>query len=808
MPTYCQVAVALPVHEPFTYSVPPALLGSLSMGHAVLVPFGPRKITGYVLAAGPDVPPPPKGKARPVERLLDPQPAFDATQLSFFRWIADYYRSGLGEVISTALPAKLKATTRTVHLATEEGVDALAAGMGEGHSGEVLREVIQRPKLTRRGLQRRMRELMEPKECAHAIDALLRKGWIEAEQLESGGVGGTENWWVQEVPVEQAAKLMKRMGARQLAVLECIAAAGGAISASVLAADQGPYARTAAKAMLAAGVLSQEVRERRDAVVAGELPESRGAPTLTAAQQGAVDTILGPPKPHLLYGVTGAGKTEVYLRAAASILERDKQVLLLVPEIGLTPLLTGRFRARFGDAVAVLHSGLTPAQKLREWRRIRAGEARVAVGARSALFAPFVNLGLLIVDEEHDDSYKQDDGVRYNARDLAIVRGHMAECPVVMGSATPSLESWHNAQTGRYGLIQLLERPTPRPVPKVELIDMTQEPKEPDGRRPIVARSVHRALKECFAAGGQAIVLYNRRGFATLVECEDCGASYSCPSCGVSLVLHQHKRTLSCHYCGFHRKMANDCGACGGTLQIMGKGTERIEQVMAEMFPEIPVSRMDADTTAARGAHFEILDAFRRGKTRLLVGTQIVAKGHDFPDVSLAVVLGADHVLRMPDFRAAERSFSLLTQLGGRAGRGDRPGRMLVQTSQKDHYVFGLLGDYATFATEELKHRDLLRYPPIARLGLIRIEGSIQNQALEASWTLLRRLRATCDGKIIEVQGPAQAAMPRLVGRWRYQILLRGNEPRAFRKWLRTIDLSGIGKGVRVSLDVDPRHLM
>ena len=800
--------MALPVHEGFTYAVPAALQGQLALGHAVLAPFGPRKVTGYVLDVGPHVPPPPKGKARKIERLLDPEPAFDPTQLQLFRWIADYYRSGLGEVISTALPARLKASSRRVHIASEQGVDALALNAATGHPGEVLREVIQRPGLTKRGLQRRLREILEPKECERALEALIRKEWVEVEERVSGGTGGTEAWWVLQIAPQELPTLLPKAGKRQKGVVQAIADAGGAMAQSRLKAEQGPYARAAAKSLADAGVLQEELRERHDPVVHGELPETREPPSLTPAQQGAVDAILGPPRPHLLYGVTGAGKTEVYLRAAAEVIQRGQQVLVLVPEIGLTPLLTGRFRARFGDSVAVLHSGLTPAQRLQEWRRIRAQVAQVAVGARSALFAPFQDLGLLIVDEEHDDSYKQDDGVRYNARDLAVVRGGMSKCPVVLGSATPSLESWHNAQADRYGLIQLLERPTPRPVPTVELVDMTQQPRDEDGRRPIVSEPVRHALTQCFAEGGQAIVLYNRRGFATLVECGDCGSAYSCPSCGVSLVLHRSKATLSCHYCGFHRRMVDDCPACGGTLEVMGKGTERIEQVLVEMFPEVPVARMDADTTAARGAHFEILETFRKGEARLLVGTQIVAKGHDFPDVSLAVVLGADHVLRMPDFRAAERSFALLTQLGGRAGRGDRAGRMMVQTSNGGHYVFQLLGDYADFAAEEIKHRELLRYPPVARLALLRVEGSVQQQALDASWTLLRRLRATCDGKTIEVLGPAQAAMPRLVGRWRYQIMLRGNDPRAFRRWLRGVDLSHPGKGVRVSLDVDPRHLM
>lgn len=802
---FVQVAVALPVRGHFTYRVPSLLLGQVGVGHAVLVPFGPRKVTGYVVA---DAGTPDLKRIKPLDRLLDPRPAFDATQLRFFHWVARYYQAGLGEVIATALPSAMKAGTRTVHLATDQGVEALAQGAVQDAPAEVLRELVARPGLTRRGVQRRLRDLLEPKESKRALDALLRKGWAEAEQKQTGGTVAMEATLVLEIDPAELSAHLPRAGARQRAVVQAIAAAGGVMTKAQLVADQGPYARTAVKALSEAKVVTEELRERRDAVVQGELPERRAPPTLTPAQQAAVAAILGPPRAHLLHGVTGAGKTEVYLRAAAQVLERGQQVLVLVPEIGLTPLLTGRFRARFGDQVAVLHSGLTPAQRVTEWRRIRAGAANVAVGARSALFAPFQDLGLLVVDEEHDDSYKQDDGVRYNARDLAIVRGHQAGCPVVLGSATPALESWHNARTGRYGLIQLLERPTPRPVPAIELVDLNQEPKGEDGRAPLVAAPIQDAMTRALADGSQVIVLYNRRGYATMVECQDCGASFDCPSCGVSLVLHQSQRTLTCHYCGFHREMPRECTLCGGVLDELGKGTERIEQALAELFPDVALDRMDADTTGARGAHHRILERFRTGQTQLLVGTQIVAKGHDFPNVSLAVILGVDHVMRMPDFRAAERAFALITQLAGRAGRGDRPGRVLLQTRQPEHYVFQHLGDFDAFARQEVRQRELLRYPPMARLALVRVEGALRGPTDDAAWALQRRLRATADGETIEVLGPAKAALPRLMGRWRLQLMLRGSDPRAFSSWLRDSDLSPPGKGVRVVLDVDPRSLL
>ena len=802
MDRFVRIAVALPLPEPFTYGLPEALVGEVRLGHVVLVPFGPRKVTGYVLAtlAEPDCDP---SRVRPILRLLDPEPAFDPTQLRFLEWMADYYLASLGETIATALPAGMAAKSRLIWEATTEGVEALATDALDPEQAEVLREIVARPGLTRRGLARRLRDLLEPDRTTKALDALRRKGWVDKESVEVGGAGGL----VREVRL--AGHLHGRAGKRQLAVVQALAQAGGYLDLSELVASQGPYARTAVKRLAEQGVVEVGTREVRDPVVAGVLPDEREPPELLPAQQVAVTEILGPARPWLLYGVTGSGKTEVYLRCAAEVLERGQQVLVLVPEIGLTPLLTGRFRARFGDRVAVLHSGLTGAQRLQEWRRIRAREAQVAVGARSALFAPFEDLGLVVVDEEHDYSYKQDDGVRYNARDMAVVRGSLARCPVVLGSATPSMESWRNAFSERYGLLELLERATPRPVPQIEVVHLRQQPRE-DDKLPLLAAPVADALREVLLEGtGKAIVLYNRRGYATYVMCPDCGGSYACPSCGISLVLHRHHHTLTCHTCGFHRDEPRSCPACHSErLEVLGTGTERVEEALRELLPGIGIARMDADTTQARGSHFELLERFRSGEFRVLVGTQMVAKGHDFPDVHLAVVVSADHALRMPDFRAAERTFALLTQVAGRAGRGEVPGRVLVQTLHEEHPVLELLGDPKTFYEEEAHQRRLLGYPPFTRLALLRVEAADRREAWRAAQELATRLRDTAAGGVIQVRGPAAAARPRQVGRWRYQVVLRGWDGKRFREWLREQDLTPPKRGVRLVVDVDPRNLM
>ena len=794
------------MRETYTYGVPVHLEGLLRLGHAVLVPFGKQTVTAYVLETKKEIDFDPR-KLKPIGRLLDPETVFDAQQLRFFRWIADYYRSALGEVIATALPSAFKGRSKSVHFATDEGVRALGLDDVEGAEAELLRECIARPGLTRRGLVKRLRDLIEEKDAEKALDTLLRKTLVHREQSTLSGPGSYVRIVRTCISSQEIQTRLPKPGKRQKSVLEFLEQAQDFVDLPELLAEQGPYARTALRKLIELGIVEESRREIMDAVSIGEMPASKEAPVLTDPQRTAVNSILGPTKSWLLHGVTGAGKTEVYLHAAQEVINKDQEVLVLVPEIGLTPLLTGRFRARFGDDIAVLHSGLTGAQRLREWRRIRAGQAKVTVGARSALFAPFNKLGLIVVDEEHDDSYKQDEGVRYNARDMAVVLGHLMQCPVVLGSATPSIESYRNAQTGRYGLLELLSRPTPRPVPDIEMVDMNLVERV-NGSKPLLSPQVEEGLRDCFQGGGKAIVLYNRRGYATFVQCEDCGASYRCPSCGVALVLHQRQSTLTCHYCGFHQPKEKECSQCGGHLIEMGKGTERVEEVLKNTFPDIPIGRMDADTTSTRGAHHKILEAFRKGETRMLVGTQIVAKGHDFPDVHLAVVVGADHVLMMPDFRAAERSFSLLTQLAGRAGRGDVSGRVLVQTHHPDHFALKKLGDYPSFYAQEAHHRQVLKYPPFGRLCLIRIEASDRQLATQSAFDLAAKLRQQVDSRKIQILGPAPAALPRLLGRWRIQIILRGMDAKAFRTWLRNLELKPPTKRVRMVVDVDPRYLM
>jgi primosomal protein N' (replication factor Y) len=808
--SYALVAVSRPVPGPLTYAIPAILEPDVRVGHVVLVPFGAKGAeTGYVvgLTADPAFDP---AKIKPIHRLVDPEPAFDERQLAFFQWIADYYVAPLGAVIHTALPSEIGARVLRVVEPTEPGVLALTRHEVDGAAAHVLREVIARPGLTKKGLLRRLQDELGD-ESEKALDALFRKGLVAWGEREIEGPKGRIRVATLQLPLDEARERVPARSTRMRALIDAVA--GGPVDVRALTAAQGASSSAAIARLVELGVIAIHEREDRDAIDDGSPLGPAHPPVLNADQQAALAAIAASNGTSLLFGVTGSGKTEVFLGAAREVLARGRQVLVLVPEIGLTPQLVGRFKARFGEGVAVLHSGLTGGERLGQWRRIRAGEAQVAVGARSALFAPFRDLGLVVVDEEHDDSYKQDDGVRYNARDLAVVLGRNHGSAVVLASATPSLESWNNARTGRYALLRLPHRATKSAVPTVEIVDLTALEWPEDQPRPLFHPHVVAGLHEALDAGGKVIVLYNRRGYATMVQCTSCGGTYECPNCGITLTLHRSARIVACHYCGLKLPFDQHCPACHKpTLEELGKGTERVDEELRALFPDVAVARMDADTTAVRGAHHRILADFREGRSRILVGTQIVAKGHDFPDVQAAVVVSADHGFRMPDFRAAERTWALLVQVAGRAGRGDRPGRVFLQTWTPDHYVLTHLDTPEGFYEAELKLRSTLRYPPFTRLCLIRLEGVDRDRVRDAAAALGRALKADAARATgVDILGPSPAALAKLVGRWRWQLVVRGRDVKAWHGFVAAhagLVYAAAKGGVRTTIDIDPRHLM
>jgi primosomal protein N' (replication factor Y) len=513
-------------------------------------------------------------------------------------------------------------------------------------------------------------------------------------------------------------------------------------------------------------------------------------------------------KGFLLHGITGSGKTEVYLHVIADALAAGRGALVLVPEISLTPQLAARFRARFGDEVAVLHSGLTDRERFDEWSRLRDGTARIALGARSAVFAPVARLGAVVVDEEHDSSFKQEEGVRYHARDVALVRAQRAHAVCVLGSATPSLESFHGARTGgRIQLLELPERATARPLPQVELVDLRVHRPDPDS---LLTAPLAAAVGETLERGEQVILFLNRRGFHTFVLCVSCGHAFRCPSCSVSLTYHRQRDRLLCHYCGHSERVPVACPSCAATESISrrGLGTERVADAIVARFPRARIGRLDRD--AAVGTAIEkVLGRMARGELDILVGTQMVAKGHDFPGVTLVGVLLADTGLSLPDFRASERTFQLLTQVAGRAGRGERPGRVLIQSYRVDAVAVAAARehDYRRFSDSELAAREELDYPPFGHLAAIRLDGPDGREVESEAARLAERARGMVPAdRGVTVLGPSEAPLARLKGRTRWHMWLRARERRDLRAFLRALVPAGQARSgsVRLTVDVDP----
>ncbi len=521
-----------------------------------------------------------------------------------------------------------------------------------------------------------------------------------------------------------------------------------------------------------------------------------------SVSKGAFDVFL-------LHGVTGSGKTEVYLQSIAALAGTGRGAIVLVPEIALTPQLLARFRARFGSRVAVLHSGLTDRERADEYRRIQSGRVDVAVGARSAVFAPFERLGLLIVDEEHENSYKQDEGLRYHARDVAVMRAKLEHAVALLGSATPSLESFFNARSGKYRYLRLANRVDHRPMPRVQIVDVRTLPKNN-----LYSLTLIQDIKQRLDEQEQTLLLLNRRGFSSLLICRDCGQAIKCPSCSVSLTFHKSEQKLKCHYCGHLMPPPAVCPAClGAALKPLGSGTQKVEEELRALFPDARINRMDSDAVRGRNAYERLLQKMDQREVDILLGTQMIAKGHDFPAVTLVGVVDADVGLNLPDFRAAEKTFQLVTQAAGRAGRGELGGEVVIQTMNGSHYAIrhSMTHDYEGFYDEEINYRSQLGYPPIGRMIKLEISSPDEDHAADAANAARGRIRHLMRGKDVVLLGPAPAPIARVRGRYRYHLILLSRT----REKMRTLAIEGrnaveekFGRKCRVIIDVDPVNLM
>jgi primosomal protein N' (replication factor Y) len=834
MPAYCEVALPVPLDQTFTYGV--RLGQQPQRGARVIAPFRNEKLIGVVTAL--DAKPPANVEVKYLEAVLDEEPLLSDHLLELAEWIAQYYLAPLGEVLRAMLPLAAEVRRTVYYRLTDLGRDILARSMDGDQGKGIAPQVRRRGKLSAKlsnenqDMERRVLDRLSSGEPVKVstlrtttaaslllLAAMARKKWIARETAAAE----RDARRMERFAVLIADGRLPALTEKQTAILAELAASGGELPLAELRRRDLPSStlQTLVRRALV------RIDERPEAFRLGGITPSSEMFSLNAAQTDALATItgaIGAFHPFLLYGVTGSGKTAVYLAAMQKALDRGLTSILLVPEIGLTPQMAGLLDRAFGQKVALLHSALTPEERSEQWRRIRRGDAPIVVGTRSAIFAPAPNLGLILVDEEHDQSYKQEETPRYNARDVAVMRAKLAGAVVVMGSATPSLESWQNAERGKYTRIELRDRVMNRPLPEVELVDMRREFQE-SGQDQLFSRSLVEQTKAALERGEQALILLNRRGYSFAVMCRSCGEKLECQNCAIALTHHKASldssveaiagQRLECHYCGYKRTVPARCPKCDSDhLYYLGAGSQQGEEKLAEIFPGARIGRMDRDTVRGRYDLEHLLARLHSGEINLLVGTQMIAKGHDIHSVTLVGVVGCDHALSMPDFRAAERVFQLMTQVSGRAGRGDLPGRVVVQTYYPDHYAIlaATTHDYAAFAERELKFRRMMHYPPFGALANV----LVQSQKLEeaAGWAgILGKylLQNQNRGAAVRVLGPCTAPIARIKNVYRFHIILKSANRKALNEALRGMLAHAAEKDVprrNLIVDVDALRLM
>ena len=809
---YIEVAVALPVSNTFTYEVPEPLRPSATVGKRVLVPFKNLQVTAYILQVLPTTD---QTGIKKILDILDDIPMFPPSMIRFFRWIAGYYRYPIGEVIKGALPGGLNITQVETVGITDKGRSVLSGSSLKSPDRTVLKALENRGPLRLRTLYKEFKEELPPR----ALRTLELAGWVTRERkLRAGRVRPKMERYIRAVDGRPSGDALSQVRRNILKIIED----DGEISLKALK-DMVPSAGRLVKKMADDGFLSLVERSVYRDPFGEPIAPDFGPPELTRDQDSVVGHLLNALgkgfQAYLLYGITASGKTEVYMRAVAATLERDQQALVLVPEIALISQMERLFRARFGDCVALLHSGLSEGERFDQWMRILRKEARVAIGARSAIFAPFEHLGLIVVDEEHDDSYKQESKLRYHARDLAVVRAKSQGAVALLGSATPSVGSYYNVHTGKFRGLNLSKRIENRLLPEVTIVDL-HEPGERRRAKPFITKELEDAIAETLHRGEQTLIFLNRRGFANYPACVHCGTPVRCKNCDITMTLHQEANAFKCHYCGYTQAQAAGCRVCGSSkIKLLGLGTERVEAKIKEIFPEVSVARLDRDTTARKGALVKILKDLRTGAIDILIGTQMVAKGHDYPNITLVGIICADLSLNFPDFRAGERTFQLLAQVAGRAGRGARPGRVILQTFNPDHFCILTAKDqdYRAFYDHEISYRTTLKYPPFSRLIQILVTGKDKEQTAHYAQSLGEICRALqSENRIyqekVQLLGPVAAPLARLKKQYRWQLLLKGLKPGPLHSLTRALmeraDRTARKAAVRVVVDVDPVDML
>jgi primosomal protein N' (replication factor Y) len=864
MPEFCDIAVPVPLDMVFTYRVPAD--AAPVVGGRVLVPFRQQRMTGIVVELHDRKP---SVTAKNILAVVDAIPVLDEQLLQLGRWIADYYLAPIGEVFRTMLPLNAEFKRSIGYRLTEQGHMALHMAGRSGSSARSRRTPEEQAAEFRvldylancesgfetdteasNGLER-----TKPSEGANASESTNGTGTTSAVPLELADdralapegaalireetlrsatrvsrpilAGMVRKKWLvrQDVSAPQQARrtikiaLLKsaegKLNVNQRTLLDTLAASGGRVPVATLQSLEVPRTTLAT-------LVKRSFVEILEAPAEFAVSRSKPRPSLfdfdlNPAQQSALaqvrrDVAARKFSGMLLHGVTGSGKTAVYLAAMRGVLEAGRSAILLVPEIGLTPAVAADLHQIFGDEVAILHSALSDKERAEQWHRIKRGDARMVVGTRSAVFAPVADLALIIVDEEHDSSYKQEETPRYHARDIAVMRAKMANAIVVLGSATPSLESYFNAKKNKYALVELPDRVEDRPLPEVEIIDMRQEFQE-TGQEQVISRKLAAEIKERLERKEQVMVLLNRRGYSPVVLCRTCGKKLDCQNCAIALTHHKREHKMVCHYCGFTAPVPKACGHCGSEyVYFLGTGSEKLEELLHGMFPQARIARLDRDTVRSHEDFERALNGLNEGELDLLVGTQMIAKGHDIHGVTLVGVVGADVALGLPDFRAAERTFQLLTQVAGRAGRGQTPGKVVLQTYFQDHYAvqYAAHHDFIGFYEKELQFRSWMHYPPYSALANLLVRSDNLDDALQWSGMLGKWFDSTRH-EGVRVLGPAPAPIMRLKRDYRYHFVLKSPSREKLNSTLRAMLAHVTEKKIprtQVIVDVDAVWLM
>jgi primosomal protein N' (replication factor Y) len=801
---FVNIALNIPADKLFTYEVPADLHARAAVGKRVFVPLGRRKRTGFIVEILNSCT---LAKVKPLAEIIDEEPLFDEQDLKFYRWVADYFMHPLGKTLAEIIPAgsEKKDYLWVTPLPVSGDVD-----LSPGQS-RILSLLQQYPQgITMSGLAK----ISSQKNISAMVRSLHLAGLLQIEEKQKKQLALQKEKFVTLNGSKIAGTKLTRKQEELIAFLQ----AKGAMALTDLI-EQSGTSSAIIRRLQDKGIIELSENEKiRTAAIQSSIGQAQAGIVLNSQQENAVREISRHLEnnifaPLLLHGITGSGKTEVYLKATELALARGGTVIYLVPEIALTPQLISRIQGRFDhEQIAVLHSGIAESIRYDQWRQIKRGLIKFVIGTRSALFAPLPNLKLIIIDEEHDASYKQDERLCYHARDLAVVKAKLAGAVVVLGSATPALRTYFNARAKKYHSIELSRRVEDRLLPQVQIVDIKAQ-QEQQGKAPILSCELISAIATTLARKEQVLLFLNKRGFDTFLVCGDCGYQFKCPNCAVSLKSHATEGVIKCHYCDYTQKALPSCPSCKGSrILSYGVGTQKLEAEIKKLFPEACVGRMDSDTTSPRGAQEKILHRLWQREIDILVGTQMITKGHDFPFITLVGVISADTSLNMPDFRATEKTFQQLTQVAGRGGRGAAPGRVIIQTFNPQHYVLKHVRnhDYKSFYTEEMSFREALHYPPYGRIINLRLSATkkavLQDQA-EHLGRIAKKLSGQYANKV-EIIGPAESPLAKLQGRYRWQMLLKSQSASALHKFAREL-LSKMEKSaMKITIDVDPENFM